>query len=102
MVISVMWCFIDWSEVIITMFREMVNHRVIIVEFSMVSSVMSLFMKVLVLLLGMCNFMSSFLSNSMGNFVCYFVSDFMCSLMSSFLMSCFVGFLMCIFVSISS
>ena len=93
-----MWCFIDWSEVIITMFREMVNHRVIIVKFSMVSSVMSLFMKVLVLLLGMCNFMSSFLSNSMGNLV----SDFMGSLMGSFLMSSFVGFLMCIFVSISS
>ena len=93
MLISIMRCFVNWSEVIITMFREMVNHRVIIVEFSMVSSVMSLFMEVLVFLLGMGNFMSSFFSNSMGNLV----SDFMSSLMGSFLMSSFV----CIFVSIS-
>ena len=94
--------FVNWSEVIITVFREMVNHRVIIVEFSMVSSVMSLFMEVLVFLLGMGNyFMSSFFSNSMGNLVSDFVSDFMSSLMGSFFMSSFVCFFVCIFVSIS-
>ena len=80
----------------------MVNHWLIIVEFSMVSSVMSLFMEVLMLLLGMGNFMSCFFCNSMGNLVSYFVSNFMGCLMSSFLVGSCVSFFMCFFVSISS